>query len=293
MSGRGSVSVPADVNVEDKVLFGLTARQTLILAPVALGLLAAWRGMAGTVPIAVLLLATAPVAAAAVALALGRLDGAGLDRIALAALRQPRRPIAAGAPAEAVAGSLSRVLGRRLDSKAVAAARGPVRAVRSDGAIDLGPAGWAVAVDVGFLNFGLRSASEQAMLCAALARLLCATDAHLQICLSTRPVDLTAYLESLAAHAAVLDAPRLRAAAVEHRAWLAEVVASRQLLRREVTVTVRCPDAEGARYAAGQVRAMAEGIGVPSRLLAAPELTARVRYGIDPYGSPARTEAPS
>lgn len=289
MNGRGSVSVPADVNVEDKILFGLTARQTLILAPVALGLLAAWRGLVGTVPLPVLLLVTAPLAAAAVALALGRIDGAGLDRIALAAIRQPRRPVAAGAPATAVARSIAPVS----ETGAVAPVRGPVRAVRDDGAIDLGPAGWAVAVDVGFLNFGLRAPSEQAMLCAALARLLCATDAHLQICLSTRPVDLSAYLDGLGASAAAIDAPRLREAAEAHRAWLGEVVASRQLLRREITVTVRCPDAEGARYAAGQVRAMAEGIGVSARLLDRAELTARVRYGIDPYGSPARTEAPS
>jgi hypothetical protein len=293
MSHRGSVIVPADVDVEDKILFGLTARQTLILVPVALGLLGTWRGLVGTVPLAALLIGTAPVAAAAVALALWRLDGASLDRIAFAAIRQPRRPIAAGAPDPAASRALRRPVNGRSDLAATAPARGPVRAVRSDGLIDLGPAGWAAAVDVGFVNFGLRSAPEQATLCAALARLLCSTDAHVQICLSTRPVDLSTYLEALHTQAAELRSGALRTAAAGHQAWLSGVIASRQLLRREITVTVRCPDAEGASYASGQVRAMAAGIGVPARLLDRAELTSRARYGIDPYGSPARTEAPS
>jgi hypothetical protein len=291
MSVRGSVVVPADVDVEDKILFGLTARQTLILAPVALALLGIWRGLAGTVPLAVLLIGTAPLCAAAVALALGRLDGVGL--IALAAIRRPRRPLAAGARTESLDRSLRRLVGERADTGAVATVHGPVKAVGEDGLIDLGPAGWAAAVDVGFLNFGLRSAAEQATLCAALARLLCSTDAHLQCSLSTRPVDLSVYLEDLGARVSGLEASPLREAAAAHQAWLAEVVGSRQLLRREVTVTVRCADADGARYAAGQVQAMAAGIGVPARLLDRAELTSRVRYGIDPYGSPARTEAPS
>ncbi|WP_081913639.1 MULTISPECIES: PrgI family protein [unclassified Glycomyces] len=50
MNYRGSVNVPADVDIEDKILFGLTARQTLILVPVALALLGTWPPSPETFP---------------------------------------------------------------------------------------------------------------------------------------------------------------------------------------------------------------------------------------------------
>ncbi|WP_166659539.1 hypothetical protein [Glycomyces sp. NRRL B-16210] len=230
------------------------------------------------------------MAATAVALALGRIDGVSIDRVAFAAVRQPRCPIAAGQADVQSKRALRRVIGRRPEPSATKPVRGPVRAVNEDGLIDLGPAGWAAAVDIGFVNFGLRSTAEQTVLCSSLGRLLCSTDAHVQICLSTRPVDLSSYLESLAVQESRLRDGLLQAAASAHRSWLSEVVGSRQLLRREITVIVRCASADAVHYATRQVRAMASGIGVSSRLLDRSDLAARVRYGIDPYGSPARTE---
>ncbi|WP_155830121.1 PrgI family mobile element protein [Glycomyces tenuis] len=291
MNTSNAAWVPADLDLPDKVLFGLTARQVALLAPVALVLLALWRGLVETAPIPVLAAVTAPVAAVAFALATVRKDGASLDRLIWCATATPRRPIAAGQAPEEVRRTLARLTGRakRSGSAGTAAVHGPVRAIRDNGLVDLGSAGWAAGVDVGFVNFGLRSGTERAALTGAFARLLHSLDAHLQVCVSTRPVDLSRYLAGLEARRTALPAGPLAKAAAAHQAWLAGLVGAKSLLRREITVIARCPDADGAAWAAGQVEAFAAQIGVVAHRLDRAELTARVRYGIDPHGTPATT----
>ncbi len=291
MSTNNAVWVPADLDLPDKVLFGLTARQVALLAPVALGLLALWRGLVETAPIPVLAAITAPVAAVSFALATVSKDGASLDRLVWHAARTPRRPTAAGRAPEGARQVLARLTGRarRSGPAGTVAVHGPVRAVRGDGLIDLGAAGWAVGVDVGFVNFGLRSATERAVLTGSFARLLHSLDAHVQVCVSTRPVDLATYLAGLEDRRTALPAGPLASAAAAHQAWLADLVAAKTLLRREITVIARCPDPDGAAWSAGQIEAFAAQIGVSARRLDRAELTARIRYGIDPYGTPTTT----
>src|SRR4051812_4036306 len=83
--------IPADVTAPDRVLFGLTARQVAILTAVAAPAYLAWRALQGQVPDLVLIAAGAPVTAIAVALAIGRRDGVGLDTWLLAAVRYLRQ----------------------------------------------------------------------------------------------------------------------------------------------------------------------------------------------------------
>jgi hypothetical protein len=278
------VYVPADLDLPDKLLFNLTARQVAVLAPAVLTLWGLWQALAGQVHPMLLLLVSAPLAAAAFVLALARRDGTTLDRLVWAALRAPRRPLAAGTPdphAMRVAAALAGRKGRLSRVRPVPA---PVDGVDDEGVIDLGGK-CAVAVAAGCVNFDLRSGSEQAALCEAFARLLHALEGHLQVCVTQRPVDLTGYLAGLGTSAAALASGPLRSAAEAHRAWLASLTAGHQLLGREVTVVVFGPDAEAAVRAAGQVEAFCAQIGADAHRLDRAALAERIRFGLDPFGT--------
>ena len=120
------VRIPADLDRPDRILVGLTARQLAILAA---GGVAAWT-LAGLLeplvglPAAAVL--AAPVALAAMALALGWRDGLPLDRLAVAGLgwwRQPSRLVVAPdgiPPAPAWAGPARPAGWRRSTARSVA-----------------------------------------------------------------------------------------------------------------------------------------------------------------------------
>jgi hypothetical protein len=278
------VYVPADLDLPDKVLFNLTARQVAVLAPAALALWALWQAMADQVHPVLLLMVSAPLAAAALALALARRDGTTLDRLVWAALRSPRRPLAAGVPDPDAMQAAAALAGRKGGLSRVRSVLAPVDGVDAEGVIDLGGSA-AVAVAAGCVNFDLRSGSEQAALCEAFARLLHTLEGHLQVCVTQRPVDLTGYLAGLDTHAAALASGPLRAAAEAHRAWLASLTAGHQLLGREVTVVVSGPDADAAIRAAGHVEAFCAQIGADAHRLGRTALAERVRFGLDPFGT--------
>ncbi|MDA1359807.1 PrgI family protein [Glycomyces luteolus] len=277
------VYVPADLDLPDKLLFNLTARQVAVLTPAALTLWGLWQALAGQVHPMLLLLVSAPLAAAAFVLALARRDGTTLDRLVWAALRAPRRPLAAGTPDPAAVKAAAATSGRKGRLSRVRPVPAPVDGVDDDGVIDFGGK-CAVAVAAGCVNFDLRSGSEQAALCEAFARLLHALEGHLQVCVTQRPVDLTGYLAGLDTRAAALPVP-LRSAAEAHRAWLASLTAGHQLLGREVTVVVAGPDADAAIRAAGQVEAFCAQIGADAHRLDRAALAERIRFGLDPFGT--------
>src|SRR3954469_5396746 len=84
-SGSYAVRIPADVDMDDRILGRLTARQVAILGATAAVLYLVWLATSALVPVWVFLAAAVPVAGGAVALATGRRDGTTLDRYALAA----------------------------------------------------------------------------------------------------------------------------------------------------------------------------------------------------------------
>lgn len=279
------VYVPADLDLPDKLLFNLTGRQVAVLAPAALALWGLWQALVGHVHPVVLLLVSAPFAAAALALALARRDGTTLDRLVWAALRAPRKPLAAGTPEQAATQAAVALTGHNDRLTRVRPVPAPVEGVDDQGVIDLGGGGCAVAVAAGCVNFDLRSGSEQAALCDAFARLLHTLEGHLQVCVTQRPVDLTGYLTGLDTHAASLDAGPLRSAAEAHRTWLSTLTAGHGLLGREVTVVVSGPDAEAAVLAAAGVEAFCAQIGADAHRLDRAELSERIRFGLDPFGT--------
>jgi hypothetical protein len=86
------VRIPADLDTPDRVAFGLTIRQLVVVAAFATPACLAWETLAGQVPLAALAAGTAPLAALALALAVGRRDGLPLDAWLLAAITHHRRP---------------------------------------------------------------------------------------------------------------------------------------------------------------------------------------------------------
>ena len=90
--GAEPVRVPADVDQEDRVLAGLTARQAAILATAAVSVWLAFTATRHLIPPAIVAGAATPPAVTTVVVALGRRDGLSLDRWLIAGLRQARSP---------------------------------------------------------------------------------------------------------------------------------------------------------------------------------------------------------
>jgi hypothetical protein len=278
------VPVPADIDIQDRVLFGLTVRQLLMLAPSALAAGLIWQSLKTTVPPELIMpLALVPVALCAV-VAIGRIDGVGLDRLIVAAATMPRAPLAAG---RGEAASL-RMEQHGKTAPVAGVLTGPVRDVAADGLIDLGAAGFARTVGVGSVNFDLLGPSEQTSMVAALARLCYGLDAHAQIVVATRPVDLSGYVDALADRAAGHANPAVASSARSHAAWLAGLVRTQGLLDRQITVVVTAKSAETADRAAGAVCDFASAIGADWALLDRAGVCERVRAGVDPFGTPGR-----
>jgi hypothetical protein len=234
---RGRVRIPADVERPDKLLAGLTARQLAILGVAAVAL---WGGYAATrrvLPIVVFAVIAVPVAAAATMLALGRFEGVPADRwvgFAWRHRRSPQRlvPAADGVPAAPAFLATS-------TEQAPDPLRLPLAGVEAGGVVDLGADGVALVCRASAVTFSLRTPAEQEALVAGFARWLNALDQPVQILVRAEPVDLTPSIDAVLDAAPGLPHPALEAAARDHAAFLADLAARRDLLRREVLVVLR------------------------------------------------------
>ncbi|GLZ78334.1 hypothetical protein Afil01_31410 [Actinorhabdospora filicis] len=261
----GAVRVPR-IDLSDKLLLGLTGRQ---LAYAAAGLVSAWlawRGLSAFSPVLGAVVAV-PLLLVAAALVFGQRDGAGLDRLLLAAVRMPRRPLVAAtavtaAPAWVNAAEDAPVLPRLL--------RSPARGVRADGVIDLGPDGLVAVIEVAALvNFALRSPGEQDALVAGLARGLHALGGPIQILSTSFPADLGGQAAVIEEAAATLATPRLREAALAHAGYLRRLSDRVLLVRRRVLVAVAAGDTAGLDRRVAEVAAVIGGCGLPTARLSA------------------------
>lgn len=272
-----AVRIPADVDMRDRVLGPLTARQLAILAGTGLLLYAAWAATRAFLPIPVFLALAIPVAAGAAILALGHRDGLSMDRLLLAAIRQrvaPRHRVSAPEgvrPAPAWLTSHTAVTtgrgGRNSKAKTTAPAREdispsalrlPAEAITDTGVVDLGADGLAVVAVASTVNFALRTPSEQEALVASFGRYLHSLTAPVQILVRTERLDLTGQITELLARAGGLPHPALEAAAVEHADYLTQLGEQTDLLRRQVLLILREP--------IGATAAPTDGLGGPSPL---------------------------
>lgn len=238
-----SVRIPADVDREDRILAGFTARQVAVMAVTGLVLYGGWQATRAVIPVIAYVAVAVPIGIAVTALVVVRRDGVTLDRLLLAALRQrmqPRRRVAAGqAPAE-VPEWLSGVAHGHED----VAAGGldlPAHGVAEAGIVDLGDDGVALVAACSTVNFALRTPAEQEALTAAFGRYLHSLGASVQILVHAQRLDLSGQITELRERAAGLPHPALESAALDHADYLAQLGQQADLLRRQILLVVREP----------------------------------------------------
>ncbi|MFD0204243.1 MULTISPECIES: PrgI family protein [Saccharothrix] len=255
------VRIPADVDMHDRVLGPLTARQLAILAAAGAVLYLIWAATRAIIPIPVFLAFAVPVGAASAMLALGKRDGMPMDKLLVAAIQQrvaPRHRVAAPegvrpAPAWLTPDTdrtASQTAGRRKGGKSKArpseqvspsALRLPAEAVTETGVVDLGADGLAVVAVASTVNFALRTPNEQEALVASFGRYLHSLTAPVQVLVRTERLDLSAQIAELRERAGGLPHPALEAAAVEHADYLIQLGQQSDLLRRQVLLVLREP----------------------------------------------------
>ncbi|GAA3745378.1 hypothetical protein HDA32_005120 [Spinactinospora alkalitolerans] len=249
------VRMPADVEREDKILAGLTARQLLIIGAPAIAVWAAVSGLQDVLPLPVLAAITVPTMGIAVAAALVRRDGLGLDQFLLAALRfhrfPKRRVTGIPAPLELPSwiGAEPEPLPAPLDL--------PLEAIGDDGVIDLGSHGAAVILSCSTVNFGLRTPDEQAALVTGFAGYLNSLSTPIQVLVRAESVRLDPLIAALDRAAPALPHPALQSAATDHADFLTGLAETRDLLYRHVLLVLREPSGQG-RHAAATVKRRAD-----------------------------------
>ena len=297
----GRVRIPADVDRPDKLLAGLTARQLAILAVAAVAL---WAGYAATrhlVPLAAYGAVAIPIGAVAALLALGQVEGVPADRWVLAAWRQqrsPRRLVPAPEGVPPAPEFLADVAGPHLPALP-APLRLPLAGIGANGVVDLGPDGLAVICRASAVTFSLRTPTEQEALVAGFARFLSSLAEPVQVLVRAERLDVRPAIDALVDAAPGLPHLALEQAARDHAAFVADLAASRDLLRREVLVVLRQPmgqpagqasaEGDGAgrllRRAAGAVSALSAA-GVSLTVLDGAAASSALGRCLDPTGPP-------
>ncbi|MCC8244998.1 PrgI family protein [Saccharothrix luteola] len=250
------VRIPADVDLHDRVLGPLTARQLTILGTAAAVLYLVWAATRALVPMPVFAVFAVPVGVASAMLALGTRDGVPMDTLLIAAIRQrlaPRHRVAAPEGVRPAPTWLAAAADRsggwedaedrssRPEQIAPSALRLPAEAVTDTGVVDLAGDGLAVVAVASTVNFALRTAAEQEALVASFGRYLHSLTAPVQVLVRTERLDLTAQIAELRDRAGGLPHPALEAAAIEHADYLAQLGRQSDLLRRQILLVLREP----------------------------------------------------
>jgi hypothetical protein len=278
--------VPADVERADRIAFGLTGRQLVILTVTGLVLYAAWTALVTVVPPLVFAACCVPILGAAFFLAVGRRDGISLDRWLLAGLRHrraPRQLVPSEGPILPAPAWITTTRGPGNRLPLPAPLRLPAKGITVDGLIDLGPDGTTGLVAASTVAFVLRTPAEQNSLVAGFARWLHSLDGPAQILVRAQRVDLTHLGDRIIAQAPGLPDPALEDAARSHAEFLGELAARRELLHRHVTVAVRSTRSPGntSHQAAETVRALS-GCEVTARVLDSFDAAATLAGALNP-----------
>ncbi|MBA0127293.1 PrgI family protein [Haloechinothrix sp. YIM 98757] len=238
-----SVRIPADVDREDTILAGFTARQVAVMAVTGLVLYGGWLLSRTFLPVVAYLVVAVPVGVAMSALVVLRRDGVTLDRLLLAALRQrlqPQRRVAASQPPATVPEWLAGVANDASEPVA-GPLELPLSGVSEAGVVDLGSDGLALLAACSTVNFSLRTPAEQEALTAAFGRYLHSLSAPVQILVRAQPLDLSEQIAQLRERAASLPHPALETAALDHADYLAQLSQQAELLRRQILLVLQEP----------------------------------------------------
>ncbi|MGP3916339.1 PrgI family protein [Nonomuraea sp. 10N515B] len=265
--------IPADVEQADKILGSFSARQLAILGGTGLLLYSAYMAVGEQVSLIVCAVVALPIAVVGILLAIGQHDGVSLDRYLLAAVRHQQSPKHLVSMPEDIP----------MPPTWIAATAGPqpaplklpARGVAGDGLIDLGPDGVAAVAEVSTVSFALRTPDEQDALVAVFGRWLNSLSGPAQILVRAERVDLSDTIGALEDNARRLPHPALAGAALEHSAFLADLSACHDLLRRQVLLIIREPVVGTNGRDAAAARALRR-LDEASRVLGACGLTARL-----------------
>ncbi|WP_433281726.1 PrgI family protein [Micromonospora sp. CA-244673] len=284
----GRVRMPADVDAPDKVLYGLTFRQLAILAVAALAFYGVWRALHQVVPAPVLVGAAVVGGGLVFGVAVGRRDGLPLDVWLLAAVRHARAPRALSTT-DTTSKTPDWVQAPTTKVMLPAPLKLPADAIDDGGEIRLGAARAAMVATTN-VNLALRTGDEQAALVDTFGRWLNSLSTPTQIVVSAQPVDLHSAARSLAHAAMQLPHPALTAAASDHARFLDDLAARKDPLRRQVLIVTGTSASERGEHTARRraddtVRALS-GLGVTTRALDGPAVTAALAAAADPYRPP-------
>jgi hypothetical protein len=297
MSPKNSVTdvpytarVPADVDAPDRIAYGLTARQLVILAVAALAGYGLFQMLVQWLPPPVAAAALVPLAGAAAAAVLGRRDGLPMDVWLWAGLRFRRVPRlqTPGSGGKAGAGGRDTLVRTATPAPVPAMLRLPAEAISPTGVLTLPGGTTAAVVACGTVNLALRTSGEQQALIAGFGRWLNSLQSPAQIVVSTQRVDLAAHATRLRHAAQAMTQPALSAAAADQATFLHQLAHTRDPLRRQVLLLVHGHTGRrGAATGQGEdtARALA-ALGVDARVLDAPGLTAALATAVDPYAPP-------
>lgn len=242
-----TIKIPQDVSRPDKIMFGATARQCLILGGIAVGLWLTWLATRSFMP-PLLYAAPATLFLLLIGIAVStERDGVTCDRLLIAALRQsmsPRRQVMApegvSAPPEFLANAM-----RGQGSPLPAPLELPVRQIDEGGVVDLGD-GIVALAECSTVNFALRTGTEQELLVGGFARWLNSLTGPVQIISRTTIADLDWQVSALRTAAPTLPHPLLGAAAGNHADFLARIGESGSVLHRTALVTAGESDQQQA-----------------------------------------------
>ncbi|MDP9259760.1 MAG: PrgI family protein [Actinomycetota bacterium] len=285
-----AVKVPADVELEDKLAFGLTARQLALLAGSGVCAYGAYLLLTALVPAPVALAAPLLVVTCGLLLALGRYDGMSGDQLALAVgryLHAPKQQLLApdGLPAP---------LARRSPARA-ATLDIPVRRILRNGLVQLADGSHCLLVEARGSSFELRSQVEQTAFVDCFARFLNSRAEPVQLTVRSEPATLTAHAARLEAAADGL--PReLAAAAREHAVFLRKLAHETRLLRRRIVLVLGSPQRDPELASASLTRQAAEatqilaGAEVALRPLSGEQAASLLSASLDPPGPTAGSD---
>ena len=260
--------IPADIEREDRILAGLTARQVAILVAAGAVLWMVYMATRHLMALPVFAAIAFPFGAATAVLALGRRDGLALYQLAFVAVRQTRSPRKLVLAPEGVPAPPAWIDAAGAGVSLPAPLRLPARAIDADGLLDLGADGVAVICTATTVSFALRTPAEQTALVATFGRWLNSLAGPAQILVRAEDVDITPLISGLRRTAPTLPHPELEVAAREHADFLTGLTARRDLLRRRVLLVFREP-----RPGSGTGRPARDGTG--QRVLRRAEEAAR------------------
>jgi hypothetical protein len=287
------IRLPADVEMEDRLAWGLTARQLVILAVTALVCYGVFAAAGSALPIPVAAALAAPLALVGVVLALGRLDGLSGDRLALAAaLHLTQSPRRVAAP-----DGLPPTLANAPAQPGVSLLRVPVNAILSSGVIELADGTSALLLTASSTSWALRSEEEQAALAEAYGKWLNSLVEPTAITVRSEPVDLTERADAIEHAAPGLPHPALRLCAHTYAQFLSELASTGEGLRRRQILLVlssRSGERDTAKAdlerRASEAAGLLHAAGVELRPLDGHQATAVLLSALEPPGPPAGSQ---